>query len=341
MKLSTTSKLCAVLASLTLGIASLQSAIITVDNNPTHDADFMQLNAAIESASDGDVIHLIGSAIEYQAGTVTKSVQIYGPGYFLTENPDTQATPIGAQFASLTLSSGSAGSLVSGITIRGTTNIGSSTDSITLQRCYFQSTVNVSTSSINNILLQNYFARGIEIFNGASDLLISNNIFASEPNRDDPFIDMNSSGANATIINNTFVNGSQMFLNNSVFNNNIIVDDGVIGTFTFNNTAASNNLVNQEFLAGAPESQFMVVTESPFSTESSSKDGRFMLQNATPPPPAIGGGINGEDLGAFGGATPYVLSGIPVIPNIYVLEIPATVTRHNGLRVRLKARTNL
>jgi hypothetical protein len=268
-------------------------------------------------------------------------VQIYGPGYFLTENPETQATPIGAQIASLTLSTGSAGSLVSGVTIRGLTNIASSTDSITLQRCYFQNTLNVSTSSVNNILLQNYFARGIEIFNGASDILISNNIFASEPNRDDPFIDMNSSGANATIINNTFVNGSQLFLNDSVFNNNIIVDDGVIGTFVFNNTSASNNLVNQEFIAGAPESKFNVVTESPFSTESSSKDGRFMLQNATPPPPAIGGGINGEDLGAFGGATPYVLSGIPVIPNIYVLEIPATVTRHNGLRVRLKARTNL
>lgn len=340
MKLSTKSNLCAVLASLTLGVAGSHSAIITVDNNPTHDADFMELNAAIESASDGDVIHLIGSAIEYQAGTVTKSVQIYGPGYFLTENPDTQATPIGAQIAGLTLSTGSAGSLVSGVTIRGLTNVAVSNDSITLQRCYFQSSVNISTSSINIILLQNYFTRGIEIFNGASDILISNNIFASDLNRDDPFIDMNSSGANATIINNTFVKGSQLILNDSVFNNNIIVDDGV-GTWIFNNTSASNNLVNQEFIAGAPESQFKVVTESPFSTESSSKDGRFMLQNAVPPPPAIGGGINGEDLGAFGGATPYVLSGIPAIPNIYVLEIPATVTRHNGLRVRLKARTNL
>lgn len=340
MKLSTKSNLCAVLASLTLGVAGSHSAIITVDNNPTHDADFMELNAAIESASDGDVIHLIGSAIEYQAGTVTKSVQIYGPGYFLTENPDTQATPIGAQIAGLTLSTGSAGSLVSGVTIRGLTNVAVSNDSITLQRCYFQSSVNISTSSINIILLQNYFARGIEIFNGASDILISNNIFASDLNRDDSFIDMNSSGANATIINNTFVKGSQLILNDSVFNNNIIVDDGV-GTWIFNNTSASNNLVSQELLAGAPESQFKVVTESPFSTESSSKDGRFMLQNAAPPPPAIGGGINGEDLGAFGGATPYVLSGIPAIPNIYVLEIPATVTRHNGLRVRLKARTNL
>jgi hypothetical protein len=340
MKLSTKSNLCAVLASLTLGVAGSHSAIITVDNNPTHDADFTQLNAAIESASDGDVIHLIGSAIEYQAGMVTKSVQIYGPGYFLKENPNTQATPIGAQISSLTLSSGSSGSFVSGVTIRGITNIAFSTDSITLQRCYFQSTVNVSTSSINNILLQNYFARGIEIYNGASDILISNNIFASVPTRDDQFIDMNSTGANATIINNTFVKGSQIILNDSVFRNNIIVDDGV-GTWEFNNTAVSNNIVSQELIVGSPESQFMVVTESPFSTESSSTDGRFMLQNAEPPPPAIGGGINGEDLGAFGGDTPYVLSGIPVIPNIYVLEIPATVTRHNGLRVRLKARTNL
>ena len=57
-----------------------------------------------------------------------------------------------------------------------------------------------------------------------------------------------------------------------------------------------------------------------------SSDGRYQLKsNATPAHNA--GLLNGVvvDCGAFGGPAPYILSGLPSIPSIYALTVPAQV----------------
>jgi hypothetical protein len=56
--------------------------------------------------------------------------------------------------------------------------------------------------------------------------------------------------------------------------------------------------------------------------------------------PAKGSGENGTDAGAFGGDEPYILSGIPSIPSIYQLTVPANVPQGGTLNVQIKAKTN-
>jgi hypothetical protein len=50
-----------------------------------------------------------------------------------------------------------------------------------------------------------------------------------------------------------------------------------------------------------------------------------------PGSPAIGAGLNGVDMGMFGGARPYVLSGVPSLPRITHFVSPSTATSSSGL----------
>jgi hypothetical protein len=51
-------------------------------------------------------------------------------------------------------------------------------------------------------------------------------------------------------------------------------------------------------------------------------------------------GINNEDLGAYGGLTPFVDKGIPDLPSIYYLNVPSSGSQQEGLNITIKAKTN-
>lgn len=67
-----------------------------------------------------------------------------------------------------------------------------------------------------------------------------------------------------------------------------------------------------------------------------STDAKWQLKAGSP---AIGAGTGGEDCGAFGGVTPYVLSGIPALPHIYDATIPSTASSQEGLPVTIKVKS--
>jgi hypothetical protein len=116
---------------------------------------------------------------------------------------------------------------------------------------------------------------------------------------------------NFYVANNLFLCGQNSTFLNSIVKNNI---------FTFNQTGVTvgplnvngNNLVSQ--------------TEASLIVNTGSDDGRFQLAGGSP---AIGGGVdiggNKPNCGAFGGNDPYKLSGIPGIPTIYSLTVPASI----------------
>ena len=54
---------------------------------------------------------------------------------------------------------------------------------------------------------------------------------------------------------------------------------------------------------------------------------------------AIGTGLNGVDMGIFGGVQPYVISGVPSIPRITRFQVPATATSASGLRIEMDAQS--
>ena len=127
---------------------------------------------------------------------------------------------------------------------------------------------------------------------------------------------------NGLFRNNTFVTSGGT-LNNCYVSNNILSSTSITFTnclvkynvSTLNNLpdpVVNNNKVNQNgalFFAGG-----------------ASADGQYQL-GATSPALAAGEPINGvtPDAGAFGTADPYRLSGIPAIPSIYSLNVPASV----------------
>ena len=74
----------------------------------------------------------------------------------------------------------------------------------------------------------------------------------------------------------------------------------------------------------------------PLFGQSDSPDGKYELLD-DPANLALAAGVWGDECGIFGGSNPYILSGIPPIPSIYELIVPAV---GNTLQIRIKARTN-
>ena len=67
-----------------------------------------------------------------------------------------------------------------------------------------------------------------------------------------------------------------------------------------------------------------------------SDDAKWKLKTGSP---AIGAGVSGVDCGAFGGPTPYVLSGVPNLPHIYEATIPGTAYSNLGLACTIKIKS--
>ncbi len=140
-------------------------------------------------------------------------------------------------------------------------------------------------------------------------------------------------GIGLPLLNNAFIFQNSIFLDaqfsnfsNTIFQHCLFSDGpGVTG---------ANNLFNVAFAPGNINSVF---TGSPRTVAGETTDGKFRLK---PGSPAIGAGIDGVDLGIFGGPNPYKLSGIPSIPTIYKLEASSLNATTNPFTVTFSTRSN-
>ena len=107
-----------------------------------------------------------------------------------------------------------------------------------------------------------------------------------------------------------------------VFSNNVLVNITVAGNTTLTGAQAQSGL-----FVGWPTQTGTTITQ----------DARSQLKAGAV---ALTAGEAGTQAGAFGGDDPYVLSGIPFIPTITQLTVPATVTQNGTLNVTVKAQTN-
>jgi hypothetical protein len=139
---------------------------------------------------------------------------------------------------------------------------------------------------------------------------------------------------NGLIRNNVFsvpLNISNTYISNNIFTSSLSATNCAI-KFNISNThnlpAGFNNQVN--------------ISESSLFVGSGSEDGRYMLAANSP---AIGAGepLNGvtPDAGPFGTADPYRLSGIPAIPTIYSLTVPASIPANaTSMTITFSTRSN-
>lgn len=329
--------------------------IYSVNNNIGISADFANLQSAIDSVPANSILLVHGSSISHGNITVGKPLSIIGTGYFLGSNqaPYTQANLGTAKVEKLTLSSGSTGTLISGLTINNNLAI-ESTSNVTISRNLIKvgGRYIFITNSSNVLFTQNYSTSLIAVSDASTT--ISNNIFVSDYQSNSRMVPFDFSSSNATISNNIFdrLNNDAPLLNlkngSTVnFSNNIHISHGRDNTSIICGTCpgggsivATNNVSSDSSFANTNNSIFSQGIETIFpqyNSSNSSLDSKYILTNGSP---AIGAGTGNIDAGIFAGNNSYVLSGIPFIPNIYGLEVPNIGTTGNGLKIRIKAQAN-
>lgn len=319
--------------------------IFRLDNNPGHVADFTDFQTAHDAASDDDIIYVAGSGNSYGSVTISKSILVYGPGFFLTSNLGESAEVSPALFGTVTFQASGgddpSGALISGLTT-GQINVNSSNITIKRNRLtlpiFLNSTGGFSVSSV--LIVQNYIvgssfnsAVGMIQFNSSSSLfetgiIIRNNLIHNSTGSGDSI--RMSTGDTATIENN-IINDGDLVIGNGIFRNNLLLSND---PHTFDsNTTVTNNISTQAADLPVPENinsesgTLFVTTGSP--------DGLFQLASGSP---AEMFGVDNVDAGMYGGPEPYVLSGVPALPTITEIIAPLFGSPSAGLDITVKAK---
>lgn len=319
-----------------------------VNNIAGVNADFSTIAAAVAAAAAGDSIYVEGSPTNYAGTTLNKKLVIIGPGYFLSganSNAGLQANPEQVNFGNLFIDSSASGSVLlglAGVNIYNASALGYGADNITISRCIINA-ISIYYSPAAGTIADNWNINKCYLgsFNGnigiAQNWNVSNNIFTG-------YLDMSNAKNSGNVIRNN-VFRSSINLYNAYFANNIMVNT----TITLTNCVVKNNLAN-----GNPAG-FASYVGSNGNTSGhtdallfqgligNSTDGQYRLATGSP---AIGAGLTvgtvvSPDAGAFGGPDPYRLSGIPPIPTIYSLTVPAAIPSGSStMSVTLSSKNN-
>ncbi|MES2734427.1 MAG: hypothetical protein V4714_21955 [Bacteroidota bacterium] len=296
-----------------------------VNNTPGVNADFTTIQAAHDAATTGDIIYVEGSFTAYGDVTFTKRITLIGTGYFLSENSGVTATTLQATMGSITLNTGSAGSVIKGcsffiVTINDVGNLTISRNNMSGVR----NNSAVITDPIN--IIQNYIGgNSIALGGSLANLFIGNNFIEGS---------ISLSQTTTAVINNNTIQGS-ITVTNSTLANNIMTNTG---TFSQTGSSWSNNLGSGTQFGTANGNQNNVIMANVFvGATGNSTDGKWRLR---PGSPAIGAGTGGVDCGMFGGGTPYVLSGITNIPTITNFSTTATGNNTTPLNVTISTQSN-
>jgi hypothetical protein len=298
---------------------------------------YTTLQAAHDAATAGDIVYVEPSTTYYGNLTATKTLTYIGNGYQIASNTSSNmpfdSRP--SQISIIDLNVGSANSSFIGVTID---QLNIYVPNINVNRCYLRGTIYLryfgspyATSISDNIIIKNcilengsntaaiYTPSQIPVSNVLSrypsGLLIKNNIMSG------PYGAINGV-ENAVVLNNTCRTYIAVGARNSIFVNNIAVAPTSGDQINLVNVACSfsNNLTfgasylpsgngNQN---GVSSTNFFVVPNLNLNYPLS-PDKDFQL-SAT----SVGliAGLNGSQVGAFGGAEPYLLSGLPSVPII-------------------------
>ncbi|MCB2378879.1 hypothetical protein LGH70_14855 [Hymenobacter sp. BT635] len=317
---------------LTLLFASLTAALFTatsaeakvwrVDNNTGTPGDFTSLDAASTSSSvvTGDTLYFNGSADSYGGATLSKKLVLIGPGYYLTENPETQVATQTAKLGSIFFNATAAGTEIMGFE-GGTWYVSAS--NVVIRRNKDVNVYLAYSNNISNVFISQNILNYVYTYNVANNVFITNNYIQSSGIY---------TGTSVVHVAHNVINGPGISTSNSYVYNNIMNSGSVSGT----GNSYNNNLCNgTQFPAGNGNVQN--VTMSTVFLGTGSTDGKWKLKTGSP---ALGAGVNGEDCGMFGGNEPYVLSGLPAIPAIWSFSQPSIVPASGTLQIRIKANSH-
>jgi len=315
-----------IITSLLAGLAlaaSSQADILTVDNNPGSVAQFDNFAAAYEAASEGDTILLAGSDTDYGVVTIHKRLHIVGPGYLLAENnvPGLARIPARISLDIISHPDPWSGESPSGTTIRGiwgSVYVYDHISGVFVEKC----DLNEGTFS-SPVVVRGCHGNVVQFTTPGS--VVANSIFVHLS------LDAPNINASHLVVTEYFTLHAGSQITNSVF--------GFPPSYTAAQfSAAAKGSVSYCLALGnyLPAGNGNLNSQLPASVfvNTGSDDAKWRLKAGSP---AIGAGFNGVDIGLFGGAAPYTLSGIPAIPRITHLVVPTTATHESGLRFEVGA----
>jgi hypothetical protein len=333
-------------------VAVSAQALIAVQNGSTA-TFYNNLDSAIIHAQNDDTLYLPGGIFPLSTSTkINKRLHIIGVGH----NPDsTIATSKTIINGDIYLLSNASGGSICGISLEpmppntsGSIYFGDVdwvTSIITsavisdfliercfLKYCFFIAAFEIPARYSNNTIRENTINLDLRPTGYPSEIqsnLITNNIIGSitgmgiNNNILNNIVFDRISGDGCIINNNIFLGGSFTFsgVTNSLINNNLWVTDTPIPATNY----GTNNLINV-----SP----MFVNQSG-STFSYSND--YHLQATSPGKNA---GIDGTDIGNYGGAFPWEEGSVPSNPHIYFKQIAPQTNSNGQLQIQIKVRTN-
>lgn len=322
---------------------NVSATVWRVNNMPGVNASFTTIQAAHNAnyVYAGDTIYLEASSGTYGNLTATKRLVIIGAGYFLVENSYQQANSNSSIIGTIILNAGSQGTIIEGCRIN---NLLISTSDIIIQRNQIINDDNSTplikfpSQNINNTLIRNNYLKhehsyaGIGIFSEVSGInnvrIIGNYIETIDASDFALDLRIGFSG----IIENNVISGN-VKIYGTQFNNNILRE----GTFTPTNSTYYNNIGNAtQFGTTNGNLQNINMITVFVGPTGYSTDGQWQLKTGSA---AIGAGVGGVDCGMFGGAFPYILSGLPGIPSIYFHEQDIDNVNQQ-LNISIKAKSN-
>ena len=336
----------ATLVTLTVGARSWR-----VNNNAARAPHFADINAAVASADvqDGDTLYLDPDCSLSATQTVTKTLTIIGPGYFLSGLPYTAATLSG------TLILKAQNCKVEGLELAA---VSIQADNVTIERCKATGISWKSGVSGKNAIIRQCYVLGRisglgETNANSASCTIENCKVANSATDNWGCI---ASLYNATIRNNYLnrtANISSSYSNSerdaaiyycqgSNITNNVIFntkykDRVFYGT---DNTTIKNNVCSSAENASYAENVYLSSTDlTAVFTCAGGNDLQFQLRDDSP---AKGYATDGGDCGPYGGLFPYVPSGHPAGMPYYVTTNTPThstngqvkITQHVKLQTR-------
>jgi hypothetical protein len=315
--------------------------IMIVDNHvPAPAGTYATLQLAFTAATAGDTLLLTPSEIEYAGITATKKVAIIGNGWeknsLLLPNTKT---------SSFNFAAGSEGSMLTGCAVNGDVAVNASSITIKRNKCNFI----IVNTQLNNIqILQNLIISSRYSYNPYSCLIyifsnsftvISNNVLINTFSGSWSASSITGLFPLNVIITNNIISGQNISIgldqsgNSSAIqtvNNNIVLNGSIGGVIT-----PVNNICNSTQFP-APDGNIQNVDISTLFIDRANYD--FHLKAGSP---AIGAGVDGTDCGIYGGELGFVDKGIPNLPYIYYLKVPAIVNKQEGLNITVKAKSGL
>ncbi|KAA9037654.1 hypothetical protein FW778_16300 [Ginsengibacter hankyongi] len=319
--------------------------------------DFATVSEAIAAANANDTIQIYPGANSPSAAGFDKRLVFIGMGYLLDKNTGLQVATTSSALTVQNINAGASGSVFEGLEINQTINSTSGLlQDITFHRCKITNNqIQLSTAgdSIKNMTFSQCFFSvnsGTSYYSGANTKIAGmqflNCIFSFEN-----YWGVFNNDVGGAITNTSFVNcsgnGYPALIENGLvsiyYRNCILETEPTVANTDLYDYCTFQSDYSTHYVSGT-SNQFGKDFTTVFSGDVSAASGLDAGWTIASGSPAIGYGKdnsnNSIDAGAYGGVSPYKLSGVPPVPAFYKLTAPTTNASSNPYTITFSVRAN-